>query len=182
MIDSLTFITSNPEKARQLGRYLDFPVIHKNIDLIEMQSLDLTEIIEQKAKEAYKHILSPVLVEDASLRFLALGKLPGPLIKWFLVELGTGGLCRLLDGYSERSALAEVQFGLYDGQSFQAFAGAREGSIAPTPRGRSGFGWDSVFIPDGHHKTWGEMTSSESQETSMRKIALKKLEVYLSTQ
>ncbi|HZU66816.1 MAG TPA: non-canonical purine NTP pyrophosphatase [Ktedonobacteraceae bacterium] len=180
MIDSLTFITSNPGKARQLGRYLDFPVIHKNIDLVEMQSLDLTEIIEQKAKEAYKHIRSPVLVEDTSLRFLTLGRLPGPLIKWFLTELGTNGLCKLLDGYTDRSALAEVQFGLYDGEMFQSFAGSREGSIAPAPRGNSGFGWDSIFIPKGYHKTWGEMTSSETQETSMRKIALKKLEVYLS--
>ncbi len=180
MIDSLIYVTSNPEKARQLGQYLDFPVIHKNIDLIEIQSLDLTEIIEQKAKEAYKHVLAPVLVEDTSLRFLALGKLPGPLIKWFLAELGTNGLCKLLDGYTERSAIAQVQFGLYDGQTFQAFAGAREGAIAPIPRGNSGFGWDSIFIPKGYHKTWGEMTSSESQETSMRKIALKKIEMHLS--
>jgi len=179
MFDSLIYVTSNPEKARQLGQYLDFPVIHKNIDLIEIQSLDLATIIEQKAKEAYKQVLSPVLVEDTSLRFLALGKLPGPLIKWFLAELSTSGLCGLLDGYTERAAVAEVQFGLYDGQAFQAFAGAREGSIAPTPRGRNGFGWDSIFIPNGYHKTWGEMTDSESQETSMRKIALKKLEAYL---
>jgi non-canonical purine NTP pyrophosphatase (RdgB/HAM1 family) len=180
MIDSLTFITSNPGKARQLSQYLDFPVLHRKIDLIEIQSLDLATIIEQKAKEAYKHVLSPILVEDTSLRFLALGKLPGPLIKWFLAELGVNGLCRLLDGYTERSALAEVQFGLYDGQSFQSFAGAREGSIALTPRGSNGFGWDPIFIPKGYYKTWGEMTSSESQETSMRKIALKKLEVFLS--
>ncbi|HLH61278.1 MAG TPA: hypothetical protein VKV20_06290 [Ktedonobacteraceae bacterium] len=48
-------------------------MIHKNIDLIEMQTLDLTEIIEQKAKEAYHHIRPPVLVEDISLRFLTLG-------------------------------------------------------------------------------------------------------------
>ena len=49
MIDSLTFITSNPGKARQLSQYLDFPVLHRKIDLIEIQSLDLATIIEQKA-------------------------------------------------------------------------------------------------------------------------------------
>src|SRR4051794_37620510 len=102
MIDSLTYVTSNQEKARQISQYLAFPVHHKEIDLIEIQSLDLRVIIEQKAKEAYKHVLSPVLVEDTSLRFLALGKLPGPLIKWFLAELGTNGLCRLLDEYTGR--------------------------------------------------------------------------------
>lgn len=181
MIDSLTFVTSNPGKAKQISHYLDIPVLHKNIDLIEIQSLDGATIVEYKAREAYKHILSPVLVEDTSLQFLALRKLPGPFIKWFLAELGTEGLCRLLDGSPERSALASMQFGLYDGQSFHAFAGAREGSIALTPRGSNGFRWDSIFIPDGYHKTWAEMTDDESQETSMRTIALKKLEAYLKT-
>lgn len=181
MVETVTFITSNPGKARMLGQYLDFPVIHKDIDLTEIQSLDLAEIIEHKAKEAYKHLHSPVLVEDASLRFLALGKLPGPLIKWFLTELSTHGLCQLLDQHEDRSALAEVQFGFYDGQSFLVFAGEREGSIAPAPRGTNGFGWDSIFIPNGSHKTWAEMTDEESRETSMRSGALKELEDYLKT-
>lgn len=181
MIESLTFITSNPGKARLLGQYLDFPIAHKDIDLLEIQSLDLSEIIEHKAKEAYRHLHSPVLVEDASLRFLALGKLPGPLVKWFLAELGTHGLCKLLDQHADRSALAEVQFGFYDGQSFQVFAGAREGSIATEPRGANGFGWDAIFIPNGSHKTWAEMTDEESRATSMRRGALKRLEDYLKT-
>jgi inosine/xanthosine triphosphate pyrophosphatase family protein len=72
MIDSLTYVTSNPGKARQLNHYLDVPVLHKNIDLIEIQSLDVATIIEYKAKEAHKHVLSPVLVEDTSLQFFAL--------------------------------------------------------------------------------------------------------------
>jgi len=179
VINELTFITSNPGKARLLSKYIDFPIIHRDLDVIEIQSLDLATIIEYKAKEAYKHVGSPVLVEDASLRFFALGKLPGPLIKWFLTELGTSGLCRLLDGDQDRSALAEVQFGFYDGQAFQAFPGVREGSIALKPRGSNGFGWDAIFIPKGHHKTWAEMTDEETQETSMRRIALKQLEAYL---
>jgi non-canonical purine NTP pyrophosphatase (RdgB/HAM1 family) len=179
VIDSLTYITGNPGKARLVSRYLAFPVIHKPIDLIEIQSLDPTEIIEYKAKEAYKLVGSPVLVEDTSLRFLALGRLPGPLIKWFLAELGTDGLCHLLDNFSDRSAVAEVQFGLYDGQTLLAFPGAQEGSIASAPRGSGGFGWDAIFIPAGYDKTWAEMTPEESQATSMRKIALKKLEAYL---
>jgi non-canonical purine NTP pyrophosphatase (RdgB/HAM1 family) len=180
-MEALTFITGNPGKASLLRGYLDYPVIHKSIDLIEIQSLDLSTIVEYKAKEAYKQVRSPVLVEDTSLRFLALGKLPGPLIKWFLTELGTHGLCRLLDGYSDRSALAEVQFGLYDGRSFRAFSGAVEGSIALTPRGSRGFGWDAIFVPSGSSKTWAEMTDEEARGTSMRMIALKKLETYLQT-
>ena len=180
-MDAITFITGNPGKASLISQYLDFPVIHKSLDLVEVQSLDLSTIVEYKAKEAYRQVRSPILVEDTSLRFYALGKLPGPLIKWFLTELGTDGLCRLLDNYADRSALAEVQFGLYDGRTFQAFSGAVEGSIAPMPRGSRGFGWDAIFVPSDSHKTWAEMTDEEARAGSMRMIALRKLEVHLKT-
>jgi non-canonical purine NTP pyrophosphatase (RdgB/HAM1 family) len=151
------------------------------MDLLEIQSLDVATIIEYKAREAFQQVRSPVLVEGSSLQFVAWGKLPGPFIKWFLAEVGPDGLCRLLDGTPERSAVASIHFGVYDGQAFHAFAGASEGSIALTPRGSHGFGWDSIFIPRGYHKTWAEMTEEEAQATSIRTIALTKLEAYLKS-
>ena len=51
-------------------------VLHEKIDLDEIQSLDLREIVEHKVRQAYEKIKKPVLVEDTSLRFEALGKLP----------------------------------------------------------------------------------------------------------
>jgi len=179
-IDLLTFITGNPGKAEQLARHLEYPVAHQKLDLPEIQSLDLKEIVEHKAKEAYKQIQKPVLVEDTSLTFSALGKLPGPLIKWFLTELDNIGLCKLLDGYTDRSAYAEVCFGLYNGKELQIFEGGVKGVISESPRGKRGFGWDPIFIPGGSTKTWGEMTPEEQKETSMRRMALKKLEAFLS--
>ena len=59
------------------------------------------------------------------------------------------------------------------------FEGRAEGTIAPTPKGERGFGWDPIFVPKGHTKTWGEMDPEEQKETSMRRIALKKLEAFL---
>lgn len=176
---AITFITGNPSKAEQLGRHLDYPVGHRKLDLPEIQSLDLREIIKHKVKEAYRQVQAPVLVEDTSLTFNVLGRLPGPLIKWFLVELDNDGLCKLLDGYDNRAAIAEVCFGLYDGSELKIFEGQAKGIIAKTPKGERGFGWDPIFIPDGRAKTWGEMDHEEQKETSMRRIALKKLEAYL---
>ena len=180
MIKSLTFITSNSSKAEQLAMHLKFPVAHQKLDLDEIQSLNLAEIIEHKAKEAFRQVQTPVLVEDTSLRFLALGKLPGPLIKWFLTELDNDGLCKLLSGYSSREALAEVNFGFFDGVRLKIFDGQINGSIANTPRGNRGFGWDPIFIPQGWDKTWGEMDIEEQKQTSMRRIALKKLDYFLN--
>lgn len=77
MIKNLTFVTGNIAKYQQLRRHLKYLLLHQKLDLGEIQSLDLEEIIEHKAKEAYKQIKQPVLVEDTSLVFQALGKLPG---------------------------------------------------------------------------------------------------------
>lgn len=178
----LTFITGNAAKAEQLSRHLDHPVLHKKLELVEIQSLDLKEVVEHKVKEAYRQINAPVMVEDVSLTFNALGKLPGPLIKWFLHELDNAGLARLLNAYEDRSAIAEVCVGIYDGNELHMFDGQRKGSIAAEPRGEQGFGWDPIFIPEGHSKTWAEMDIEEQKETSMRRIALKKLEAFLKSQ
>jgi non-canonical purine NTP pyrophosphatase (RdgB/HAM1 family) len=178
----LTFITSNAAKAEQLSRHLDHPVVHKKLDLSEIQSLDLHEIIEHKAKEAYSQIGSTVLVEDTSLTFKVLGRLPGPLIKWFLGELNNAGLCALLDGYEDRAAVAECMFGLYDGVTLRVFEGSATGTISAIPKGERGFGWDPIFVPEGYTKTWGEMDTEEQKNTSMRRIALKKLEAHLKLQ
>ncbi len=176
---NITFITGNETKADQLARHLDYPVTHQKLDLVEIQSLDLKEIIQHKSKEAYRIVKKPVLVEDTSLTFLSLGRLPGPLIKWFLTELDNKGLCDVLDSFGSRAALAEVCFGLYDGQVLHTFEGQMRGTISDNPRGDKGFGWDPIFIPDGYTKTWGEMSVEEQAETSMRRIALKKLAQFL---
>lgn len=176
---NLTFITGNPSKAEQLSRHLQHPISHLKLDIPEIQSLDLREVVEYKAKEAYRQIQSPVLVEDTSFVFKALGQLPGPLIRWFLTELNNEGLCRLLNSYEDRSAIARSCFGLYDGKELKIFEGEMNGTIAMTPRGEKGFGWDPVFIPEGESKTWAEIDTEEQDKTSMRKIALRKLEDYL---
>ena len=179
MIKNPTFITSNFFKSKQLSWHLGIELDHVAFDAPEIQSLSLAEVVEYKAKSAFKVVDGPVLVEDTSLVFHAIGQLPGPLIKWFFKELGNQGLCRLLDNYNDRSATATVLFGYYDGQKLVTFSGESTGSIAKSPKGKEGFGWDPIFIPKGHDKTWGEMSKKEQAETSIRRIALKKLEKYL---
>jgi non-canonical purine NTP pyrophosphatase (RdgB/HAM1 family) len=173
----ITFVTGNPNKAQQVARYLDYPLTHRALDVPEPQSLDLKEIVTMKAKAAYEQVNTPVLVEDVSLTFPALGKLPGPLIKWFLQELGNEGLCRLLDG-KDRTAIASVYFAYYDGTEMQYFIGQTKGTLTEHPRGND-FGWNPIFIPDGSTKTWGEMNEAESIATAMRKPALEKLKAFL---
>ena len=175
----VTFITGNPEKAAQLARHLNYEVVHKKLDIPEIQSLNLEEVATYKAHEAYRIMQSPVLVEDTSLTFTALGSLPGPLIKWFLISLENRKLAQILNTFTDRSATASVCFALCDESGVKIFTGETKGSIAKEPRGEKGFAGDSIFIPNGYEKTWGEMDAEEQDKTSMRKIALQKLQVYL---
>lgn len=172
------FITGNQHKADYLAKWLGLPVDHRKIDLDEIQSLDLPKIAEHKARQAYEIIKKPVLVEDVALTFRALGRLPGPLIRWFLEELGVDGLCRLVNKYDDKRAEASIVYALFDGKKLTIFASSRHGRVSPEPRGES-WGWNNIFIPDGWDKTYGEMTESEFKSTSQRYEAITKLREYL---
>jgi non-canonical purine NTP pyrophosphatase (RdgB/HAM1 family) len=181
MTKQITFITGNPGKAEQLSKYLGRPVLHHSLDLIEIQSLELTEVIKHKVIEAYQQIKQPVLVDDVALTIHSMGKLPGPFIKYFIKELGNEGICKLLSNYEDKSAIATVAIGYYDGNDVYTFIGTVNGSISKTPKGSGGFGWDQIFIPDGYFQTRAEMNEEDYDETSPRKDALMQLETFLKT-
>ncbi len=179
MSKKLTYITSHPKKAEELGWHLEYSVAHRSLELPEVQSLDSSEVVTETVKTAYELVKQPVLVEDISVRFTALGRLPGTFIKYFLSELGVEGLCRLLDGYKSREAVVASYFAFYDGSHLKVFSAEIEGFITKNPKGESGFGTDSIFQPNGSSKTWGQMTKQEQIDTSVRKLALRKLQKYL---
>ncbi|MEI6041979.1 MAG: non-canonical purine NTP pyrophosphatase [bacterium] len=174
----ITFITGNAGKAEEVSRYLGLEIDHHSLDLEEIQSLDLEEIVKDKALRAYSKIGKPVLVEDVSFVFHALGKLPGPLIKWFLKELENEGLCRLIDG-KDRRCTAKVCYGFCDGETVHLFDGSMSGTISDSPKGTNSFGWSSIFIPDGYDKTYAEMLDEERSSFAMRNIALKSVREFM---
>jgi XTP/dITP diphosphohydrolase len=167
-VANVVFITSNQGKAKYLAKFLGHPIDIVNLDPEEIQSLDYTEITEQKARWAYEQVKKPVLVEDAGVKFEALGKLPGTFTKWFIDELGNEGLCRLLDNYPTRKATGEICFVYYDGTVMKNFNGRVEGTIADRPRGTNGFGWEDIFILDGQNRTFAEMSDEELGKYSLR--------------
>ena len=174
-----TFITGNANKAKYVAQWLGEHVPHHKLDLDEIQTLDLHTLLEHKVKQAYKILKKPVLVEDAQLSFDALGRLPGPYIRWFIEELGYSGLVKLLDGYDDRSAHGVCCYALYNGKEIKFFEGEMHGQIAHEARGDGGFGFDPIFINDGFQITRAEMSEKDYANTSYRKLALDKLKAYL---
>lgn len=155
----VTFITGNQNKADYLAECLGFELPHTKIDLDEIQSLDLATVVTHKAMQAYEMLGTPVLVEDVSLEFCALGRLPGTFIKWYIEELGLNRLAELVAS-GNRSAVARGMFGYYDGHQLKLMAGELRGSIADSPRGTNGFGWDALFVPAGQSLTRAEMDNN----------------------
>ncbi len=158
---SVVYVTGNAHKARYFSELVGMDIPHQKIDTPEIQSLDLIEVVTQKAKAAYVAIGQPVIVEDSSLIFHSMGKLPGTFIKWFLGEIKDTQLCRLADVTDDRSATAAAAFAYYDGENIKLFTGGLHGTIAQAPRGDSGFGWNQIFIPEGSNKTLGEMNEQD---------------------
>lgn len=129
--------------------------------------MDLKEIVGHKVRQAYDHIKAPVIVEDVSLEFEALGGLPGPFIKFFVERIPFEDICRLLDGKS-RKATAKCVFGYYDGETLQLFEGSMDGEVPQAPVGEGGYGWDKIFIPNGYSVTRAQMNEAEYQTTYLQ--------------
>jgi non-canonical purine NTP pyrophosphatase (RdgB/HAM1 family) len=178
-VKDLVFVTGNDHKAKYFSKMVGFEVERVSLDLDEIQSLDLQEVIEHKVKQAYKVLKRPVIVEDTKLVFNALGALPGPFIKYFLDELGADGLCKLLNSYSDRSAVAGAAIAYYDGATLKIFENKYSGEIALKPKGESGFGWNRVFIPSGEKITLGEMTEEEFKKHYQKIKPFKEIAEYL---
>lgn len=161
------FITGNQHKADYLAKMLGIELEYQKVELDEIQSTSLDVIVTHKVMQAYEQIRRPVLVEDVGLHFTALSGLPGSFIKFFVeAPDGLEKLCRMLDGFDDRSARAACTFGYYDGEHVELFRGGLDGTIARSPRGDNGFGWDQIFEPVGYGgRTRAELTPEEDAAT-----------------
>jgi non-canonical purine NTP pyrophosphatase (RdgB/HAM1 family) len=164
------FVTARSEKAREAER-LGFRFDRLDLDLAEIQAIDPGEIVETKARAAYARVGRPVLVEDSGLSIHAWGGFPGALVKWLEKTAGLEAIARMLDAFPDRAATAACAVAWFDGERLARGRGDVLGSIAAAPRGAGGFGWDSLFIPDGSDRTFAEMSPGEKDRISHRRRA-----------
>jgi XTP/dITP diphosphohydrolase len=61
----------------------------------------------------------------------------------------------------------------------ETFEGRVDGTLTFPPRGSKGFGYDPIFIPDGHSKTFAEMGAYDKDSISHRARAYTKLAAYM---
>src|SRR3990167_6589393 len=179
-LSDIVIVTTSPNKLAEINEILGTNHKVSKFEIPEIQSLDLDEVIENKAKEAYKKIKKPVLVEDVSFEIKALRGLPGTFIKFFLKTLGTEGTVALVRG-KDTTTKVTASVAIYDGRNLKAFKGSIYGTLSPKDRGEYGFGFDKVFIPKGYNKTLAQMPPSLKNKISHRARALKKVLDYLDS-
>jgi non-canonical purine NTP pyrophosphatase (RdgB/HAM1 family) len=153
------FITGNKGKLAEIERILGFPVKHIELDLDELQEMDERKIVEHKVRQAWEKIEKPVIVWDGSVYLSCLNGFPGPLIKWFWQTVSLEKVCKLAALMKDNKVKAKTTLAFFDGENIQYFEAEEWGTIPNSPRGEGGFGWDSIFVPDGSQKTFAEMES-----------------------
>jgi len=89
-------------------------------------------------------------------------------------------LLKELSTKNNRLARFRTAISLLIGDEEHLFEGIINGMIATEPRGNKGFGYDSVFIPEGYEHTFAEMSPFQKNEISHRGLAIKELVNFLS--
>jgi XTP/dITP diphosphohydrolase len=192
---NIVLATRNRKKADELTRmFAGHPVVFQTLDAFP----DCPEVIEdgrtfrqnaiKKAVQIARYTRCPALADDSGLEVESLGRAPGVYSARYAGK-GAGDSRNMkkvlkemkdLDDPRRRTArfVCCIALALPDGRS-KTFTGHVKGTIGNRPKGSNGFGYDPIFYPLGHDRTFAEMTDSEKDAVSHRGRAMKKLYSYL---
>lgn len=180
-------ITGNEGKVREISKRLedlDIGMIKVDGEFIEVQADSLEEVI-LKGMEFYtrEHGSERWLMKDDSGLFIdPLDGFPGVYSAFANKTIDNDGILSLMKGLDNRKAVFRTVIGLHiPGEGLSLFRGECHGSISLEKRGASGFGFDPIFIPEGHDRTFAEMELDEKNSMSHRIRAVEKMVEYLST-
>lgn len=138
------------------------------LDLPELQSLDLQMVLEAKAREAWRRLRRPLVVEETALELVAFGGFPGPLVKWMLEAMGAAGVARAALALGDGRAAARCALRFQDGDEAVVAEGVTAGTLVLPPAGDAGFGWDPVLVPEGESRTVAELGEAEKDRIGQR--------------
>jgi XTP/dITP diphosphohydrolase len=176
------FVTTNEHKRREVQEILGVALERADLDLPEIQAIDPAEVATEKVRAARVALRDPdlpVLVEDSGLMVDAWGGFPGALTKWLMSSVGNEGLLRMLGQDEDRSAKAVCVVALAEADgNVRTFRGEVPGSVAQSPRGSGGFGYDPIFVPEWSSLTYSEMGEAKNAD-SHRARAFKSLREWL---
>lgn len=189
-MDTLIFATNNQHKVdeirlvlgnnfhivtlKEAGIAIDIPEPH---DTLEANASEKSKVIHQLTQ---KNCFS----EDTGLEVEALNGEPGVKSARYAGEgrsfdNNIEKLLSRLSAHTNKKARFKTVISLIYNNSEYLFEGICQGVIIQDQRGRNGFGYDPVFVPDGSNQTFAEMTMEEKSLFSHRKKAMEQLIQFL---
>ena len=187
--DALVLATRNEGKLRELARILGTQVHLAGLgafpgapDVPETgATFEANALLKARAVAAYTRL--PVVADDSGLCVDALNGMPGVLsARWSgrhgddkaNLDLLLGQLAYVPAGRRQAHFACAAALVLPTGGEHVA-EGSVYGRLAEAPRGSNGFGYDPIFMPDGHQQTTAELSPAEKDKISHRGRALRAL-------
>lgn len=139
------------------------------------------ENAQLKAKACYDMYGIPAIGDDSGLVVEQLNGEPGIYSARYAGEnandfLNNEKLIKAIQKFPEpHRAKFVCVASYYDGENFINAYGEVQGRIITEPRGKNGFGYDPLFIPNGYLQTFGELSHEEKNMISHRSVAFRKL-------
>ena len=183
--------TQNSHKVDEikdlLGDLFDIRTVYELglVEDIPETGQNLHENSFQKASYIAERYQVTCLSDDSGLEVAALGGAPGVYSARYAGEpkndlANLQKLLREMEGQANRSARFVTVLTFHHQGQFERFEGEVLGEITKEPRGDQGFGYDPVFQPQGHTRTFAEMSMAEKNQLAHRARALQKFKAFLS--
>lgn len=189
----LVIATDNKNKVKEIKEVLkdfDFEILSKKeLGLGDLNIVENAETLEGNAKikaEAIsKKIDSYILADDTGLFVKALNGEPGVRSARYAGDHdekeNRKKLLKNLEDKDDRSAYFKTVLCLISpDKNLNFIEGTCKGIIANEEKGKGGFGYDPIFIPEGQNKTFGQMSLLEKNIISHRGRALENLKKYFT--
>lgn len=186
MRKKFVFATNNAHKLQEVTA-----ILGERVELLSMKDINCqTDIPETadtlegnallKARFIFENYRMDCFADDTGLEVEALNGAPGVYSARYAgdahnSEANMKKLLRDMEGVENRKARFRTVFALIVDGKEHLFEGIVKGEIIKTRRGTSGFGYDSIFIPEGYTQTFAEMGNDLKNKISHRALATNKL-------
>ena len=187
---NICFVTGNQNKIIEVEKLI------KNFKLISTKDLNFYDEIPEtentikgnaflKSSFIYNKFNINCFSDDSGLFINALGGDPGVRSARYASEISDKEkninlVLKNLRGEKDRSAAFKTCICLIIDGKTNYFEGSVKGVITSKRLGYKGFGYDPIFVPEGHDRSFAEMSLEDKNKISHRSIATKKLINFLN--
>jgi len=187
-MQQLVIASNNAGKIREIRE------LTEGIELLSLQDIGFdTDIPEPyhtfeenalaKASAIHQYSGKNVLADDSGICVNALDGLPGVDSAHFSGtrddEQNLQKVLEGLKGVEDRTAFYKAVICLIWNDEVYYFEGICNGRIIESKKGEGGFGYDPIFVPDGHEETFAELPLAVKNNISHRGKAVSKMVAFL---